>query len=86
MFPARGTRVSSFLPETYRLDKEDEKSEFIEVYSSGELWICKPTGANQVQEELLALDQCVQWIPSNRGRGYFWCESCSRSWTAWRQT
>ena len=60
MFSTRGARVSSFLPETYRLDKEDEKSEFIGAYCSGDLWICKPTGANQVQEELVALDLYVQ--------------------------
>ena len=71
MFSARGTRVSSFLPETYRLDKEDERSEFIGVYCSGDLWICKPTGANQVGEELVAVGLCVQWMSSNRERGYF---------------
>ena len=45
--------MSSFLPETYRLDKEDERSEFMKVYSSGDLWICKPTGANQVESGAL---------------------------------
>ena len=44
--------MASFLPETYRLDREDERSEFTRVYTSGELWICKPTGANQVGETL----------------------------------
>ena len=45
----RGLRVASFLPDTYRLDREEERAEFTRVYSSGELWICKPTGANQVR-------------------------------------
>ena len=45
----RGARVNSFLPETYRLDKADERSEFTKIYCSDELWICKPTGANQVR-------------------------------------
>lgn len=44
----RGTKVSTFLPETYRLDRDNERTEFNKVYSSGDVWICKPTGANQV--------------------------------------
>ena len=71
VFSARDTRVSSFLPETYCLDKEDERSKFIGVYCSGDLWICKPTGANQVGEELVAVGLRVQRMPPNRGRGYF---------------
>ncbi|CAI8024141.1 Protein polyglycylase TTLL10 [Geodia barretti] len=53
---ARGLRVASFLPDTYRLDREEERAEFTRVYSSGELWICKPTGANQGKGIFLVRD------------------------------
>ncbi|XP_003385337.1 PREDICTED: protein polyglycylase TTLL10-like [Amphimedon queenslandica] len=39
--------VHQIIPETYRLDIQSEREEFFKIYVEDELWICKPTGANQ---------------------------------------
>ncbi|CAH1775899.1 unnamed protein product [Owenia fusiformis] len=40
-------KMNSFVPETYKLDRKADVEAFIETYKEGEIWICKPTGANQ---------------------------------------
>lgn len=40
-------RMDSFVPQTYRMDVPNEKEEFLRNYKEADLWICKPTGANQ---------------------------------------
>ena len=67
----RGVKPSSFLPETYRLDKDNELSEFNRVYCCGDLWICKPTGANQVAGRMLCLLLWITDCAAGQGKGIF---------------
>eukprot|EP01135_Chromosphaera_perkinsii_P011451 Nk52_evm27s2402 gene=Nk52_evmTU27s2402 len=46
----RKIAVSTFLPETYRLDLEADRQEFMRVFHNDDcktVWICKPTSGNQ---------------------------------------
>ncbi|XP_058516736.1 inactive polyglycylase TTLL10 [Ochotona princeps] len=44
---AKALRMEEFFPETYRLDMREEREAFCTLFRESQLWICKPTAANQ---------------------------------------
>lgn len=65
----------TFIPQTYRLDIREERADFFNSYTDGEVWISKPTAANRGigiylltnREEVLALKERLEEREKRRG-------------------
>ncbi|KAM5267003.1 inactive polyglycylase TTLL10 isoform 3-T3 [Hipposideros larvatus] len=68
--PQRVLKMEEFFPETYRLDIRDEREAFFTLFDETQMWICKPSAANQGkgifllrnQEEVAALQAKTQSV------------------------